>query len=161
MGLADVATNVMTPVAAAVPGLTWEVSTRAQAQHASPPRVLWVPLTGAYSGARKDRHNPRNIYTWRQSVRIDVWGETVQQVESVHALVVRELHHEAHAVMTLGAGRWQEIEGAMNLGELYSFNVELQFALTEATSTTVTIDTATHDPTDTSAGDGFMDHGEQ
>lgn len=161
MGLADVATAVMAPVATAVTGLTWELSTRAQPKHASPPRVLWIPQGAGYGPARKDRSNPRPLYTWRQSVRVEVWGESIEQVESVHALVVRELHHQAHAVMRLSGGRWVDAEGATTLGELYTFTVDLDFALTDATAPSVTLDAAEQDTTGTTEGDGNLESGEQ
>jgi hypothetical protein len=161
MGLADVAAAVMTPVVTALPALTWELSTRAVPQHASPPRVLWIPQAGAYAPPRKDASNPRRLYTWRQSVRILVWAESITAVEELHTLVVRELHRTAHAVMRLGAGQWVDVEGATTLGELYSFAVDFDFAVTEATASTATIDTATADTDTTVAGDGSMDFGEQ
>lgn len=161
MGLADVVTAIMEPVATAVTGLTWALSTRAQPQHASPPRVLWIPQGAGYGPARKDASNPRRLYTWRQTVRVEVWGETVEQVESVHALVVRGLHREAHAVMRLSGGRWVDTEGATTLGELYTFSVDLDFALTEATATSVALDAAEQDSTGATDGDGNLDSGEQ
>lgn len=161
MGLADVASAVMTPVVTALPALTWELSTRAQPKHASPPRVLWIPQGGSYGPARKDASNPRRLYTWRQSVRVEIWGETIAQVEGVHALVVRELHHVACAVMKLGAGRWVDTEGATTMGELYTFTVDLDFALTEATEASVVLTAATTDDTGATAGDGVLESGEQ
>ncbi len=161
MGLADVAAAVMGPVAGAVTGLTWELSTRAAPQHASPPRVLWIPQAASYAPPRKDASNPRRLYSWRQTVRILVWAETIAAVEELHVRVVRELHRTAHAVMRLGAGQWVDTEGATTLGELYSFVVDFDFALTEATASTATVDTATADTDTTVAGDGSMDFGEQ
>ena len=161
MGLADVAADVMGPVATAVTGLTWEISTRAVPQHASPPRVLWIPQAASYGPPRKDASNPRRLYTWRQTVRVMVWAETIAAVEELHVRVVRGLYRQAHAVMRLGAGQWVDVEGATTLGELYSFLVDFDFALADATASTATIETATADTSSSAAGDGFMDFGEQ
>ena len=90
---------VMPYADAAVPTVTHAVTTR-DPGHGAPPRVVWRPQSDAFSAPRKGS-TPRSIRTVRMGFAVEVWGETVAQVETLREAILRGLASEMRRRTTL------------------------------------------------------------
>jgi hypothetical protein len=107
---------VMPTVVAAVPTVTHVVTTR-DPGHGAPPRVLWRPEVDAFVPARKGSI-PRSITGIRMTFAVEIWGETVAQVETLREALLRGLHAVAAGSWSATSGQWAPV-GMVDAGELY------------------------------------------
>lgn len=108
---------VMPYAVAAVPTVTHAVTTR-DPGHGAPPRVVWRPQSDAFSAPRKGS-TPRSIRGVRMTFAVEVWGETVAQVETLREAIIRGLHAVVAGSWDATGGQWAA-PGMVDAGELYT-----------------------------------------
>lgn len=160
---------IMPAVLTAIPGTTSEVSTRGLPEHASPPRVIWVPGDDEWGAAQK---RPRGGYasgkslaTCHAGVDLHCWGATRPDTWALVRAVVRSLVTHlggAAEVCRIRRGRWIAVTGAATHGEAYVLSIAVAMdvpALPDPPATT-TPTSAAIDATGAVAGDGYLNAGE-
>lgn len=137
--ISELATAVMPSVLADIAALypaaspvQWAVSSRESNRYGSPPRVVWVPSRDGFEGAQKRTFGGQNgqhsIATRVAGVRIELWGETIEQTEDLLESVVRALLKgggPARVGVTILSGQWIEAPGENALGEGYALSLTL------------------------------------
>lgn len=146
-------TAVMASVAAAVSGTTHEVTTRTP-PHGAPPRLVWRPQADAFGPARKATAPvPRSLATVRMTFAVEIWGESVAQVETLREAVLRGLHATAPGSWQALGGVWAE-PGMVDAGELYTLTCAVSGQQHDATPATETLtDAALTPPASSDAGE--------
>lgn len=159
MGLANFYAAVMARVTAT--GLTHALSTRESAEHASPPRVLWVPSRDTFGPGRKTSATDTHVASCDAAVVIEVWGADVEAVEDLREQLLSAIYTEGHGAFTISGGQWVAEPGAVSLGEKYFLAVSFKFPQRlRPTPTTVTIAAVAPDTTGSATDDGNLDVGE-
>ncbi len=129
------------PGVAPSPALSWEVSTRAQAENHSPPRVLWVPQVDGFGPPRHAHATQRTIWTCTTTVALVVWALSTDQVEAIREALLSELERITGGSVQIIAGKWGSERAQLDLGESYELHIAFaipQRALPVPATTTVT-----------------------
>lgn len=92
MSQAALIAAIMAEVAVDVPTVTMAVGAREASAHGAPPRVEWVPTTGAFRGPQGQGGRPRALRARWTRWAVKCWGETFAAAEALSAAVVRALH---------------------------------------------------------------------
>lgn len=160
---------IMPDVVAAIPTATSEVSTRGLPEHASPPRVIWVPGDDEWAAPQKRPRagyaTGRSLATCMAGVDLHCWGATRADTWVLVRAVVRSLVTRlggADGVSRIRRGRWISVTGAVTHGEAYVLSIAVALdvpALPDPPRTT-TPTSAAITATGAVAGDGYLDAGE-
>lgn len=138
-------TAVMASVTAAVSGTTHEVTTRTP-PHGAPPRLVWRPQADAFGPARKATARvPRSLATVRMTFAVEIWGESVAQVETLREAVLRGLHATVPGSWQALGGAWAE-PGMVDAGELYTLTCAVSGQQHDSPVTTSTLTDAAITP---------------
>lgn len=135
--LSELAAAVMPGVVAdfaslypAAPAVSWDVSTRALAEHAAPPRVVWVPTRDDFRGAQKRTTGGASLQhslgTRVAGARAVCWGETIDATEDLAEALVRHLLRAGGSGaegVSVESGLWVDATGATTLGEDYALSI--------------------------------------
>ena len=114
--IAALVAAVMPYAVAAVPTVTHAVTTRDQPRRTA--RVVWRPQSDAFSAPRKGS-TPRSIRSVRMVFAVEIWGETVAQVETLREAILRGLHAVVAGSWDATGGQWAA-PGMVDAGELYT-----------------------------------------
>lgn len=160
---------VMPDVVTEVAGTTHELSTRALDEHATAPRIVWIPDGDVWGAPQKRTRGGgstgRAIATVMAGVIVHVWGVDRAQTWTLVCAVVRSLRKRlggADEVLRFGRGAWQSTQGAMTLGESYQLQVAVAIDVPALPDppTTLRPTGARLDATASVPGDGNLDAGE-
>lgn len=138
-------TAVMPAVVAAVPTAQHAFTTR-DPGHSAPPRLVWRPVSDAFGPPRRQTTAPpRPVASIRMTLSVEIWGESIAQVETLREAVLRGLHATIPGGWQAQGGTWAA-EGIASLGELYTLVVAVEGQQHDATPTTAVLTDASITP---------------
>jgi hypothetical protein len=154
--------DVVDVTGAAFSALTWALGRREDPRHASPPRVVWVPVAATPKPAQKHAFpsGARSVLTRVLQLEVRVWGETLAQADAVLAGVLAAAHRRWPGRWSYLGERWEADPAQMDLGELVTATVAVEFAVLDRPKTVATLIAATPDTTAAVAEDGVLHLGE-
>lgn len=168
--LDGIAAAVMPDVIAEIGGTTYEVTTRYQGVHATPPRVIFTP---AQRGDRWEapQKTPRgggatgkSLATCFAGVDLHCWGDSREAAWQLVKALARALKKRLgpEPFLFIDGGGWLTPQGATVKGEAYVLQIRaaLDVPATPAAPRTATPTQATFDHAHSTTGDGFTDAGE-
>lgn len=164
--LSDELTAVMGDVVdasgTAFAGLAWALGRRDDPRHASPPRVVWVPVGATPKPPQKHPFpsGARSVLTRVLQLEVRVWGETLGQAEDLLAGVLAAAHRRWSGRWGYLGERWETDPAQLDLGELVTATVAVELAVLDRPKTTANLTSATFDTTDAVTGDGVLHLGE-
>lgn len=92
MSQAALITAIMAEVAVDVPAVTTAVGAREASAHGAPPRVEWVPGSGAFRGPQGQGGNPRALKARWTRWAVRCWGADFAAAEALSGAVIRAMH---------------------------------------------------------------------
>lgn len=164
--LADEITAVMADVTdlsgASIAGLTYGVGRRELTLNASPPRVVWV-RTGAQPGPPVKSRFPtgtRSIMTRAMDLVLHVWGADENATDLLVAAVLAACHRRWFGAWSYKGEAWEDAPAQTDAGEMAVVRITVDTAVLDRPKTSVTLTSASPDPTPAVAGDGVLHVGE-
>ena len=147
---------------AAFSGLTWGLGRREDPRHASPPRVVWVPVAATPKAPQKHAFpgGARSVLTRVLQLEVRVWGETLHQADALLAGVLAAAHRRWPGRWSYLGERWETEPAQTDLGELVTATVAVELAVLDRPKTTANLIAANLDTTAAVAGDGVLHLGE-
>lgn len=160
--IAAVLSDVVDVTGAAISGLTFGVGRRELTLNTSPPRVVWV-RTGAQPGPPVKNHFPtgtRSVVTRSMELALHAWGSDENATDLLVAAVLAACHRRWHGRWSYRGETWESAPAQTEAGEMAVVRITVDTAVLDRPKTTVTIETASPDPTPAVAGDGVLHVGE-
>ena len=134
-------------------------------EHSRPPRVVWIPQSGAIQPARGAGGNPRPLWTRRLTVLADIWAATPEQADLLITLIGQALRRQLSTSARPISEEWPTGSRAkLALGHKVTLTISVDVPLTDAVAPTATL--TTHDQNGNGSapwavsGDGKLDTGE-
>jgi len=120
--------------------LTTKIGAQNVAAQDTPPRVVWVPTSDSYTGARLQRTEPRPVKTRNAGLSVHCWaGDLAATAELVND-VVAALHQTAWGNYQIKSGTWVEAAlAAKGMAYVIELTIEIPITLIEARETVVTV----------------------
>lgn len=122
--LTDICSQVAARLASMGVEATVEFGGHRLREHASPPRIVWVPTGGPGSAVRQPGEFPRRLHTRTPAVDVHVWAESYDAAEELVNDFLTAVHHVAHGSYAFNSETWSE-----GNSELSSLGVEVTLSI--------------------------------
>jgi hypothetical protein len=137
----------------------WAIGASKLAQHAAPPRYVWVPTRDRFGPAERAGGRQRALFTRIAGVDLHLWASDVADAEARMHAVINALYQEgATSVMPEGT-EWVP-EAVTERGTLVVLSLAIKVPVCEPAAAVAQATQALPDNTTTVAGDGKLDWGE-
>lgn len=149
------------PDGSAIDGLTSALGRRHVSEHASPPRVVWIPRNASPKGPVKSSFpsGARSIATRSLELLVRCWGADVDGADALAQAVLAAAHRRWHGRWAYLGEEWDVADAQVELGELVVIRVSVDLAVLDRTPTTARVTSA---PLSSAAtrGDGILQPGD-
>jgi hypothetical protein len=143
-------------------GLTYALGRRSIPEHASPPRVVFVLVSGTPQPAQKHSFpgGRRSLLTRALTLQALCWGADTDAALALSSAVLAAAQRRWGGRIAFAGEQWAEEPAVTDLGELVTLNFALQVAVLDRAPSLRTIATATPDSSAAVQGDGTLTVGE-
>lgn len=147
-----------------LPGLTFTFGGAELDRHGSPPRITWRLVRGEHEGTTRPGGNPRPLFNRRLEIEAHLWGADYEQTEAMLEAVARAVQKAAVGSFAPLREEWPAEDDDRRShsvkGRYCLLTFEALVPVTDATKTTVTVQTVNFDNATSSPTDGKLDAGE-
>ena len=149
------------PDGPAIAGLSYSLGRREVSAHASPPRVVWVPVRASPKPPVKSAFpsGARSIATRSLELSVRCWGADVDAADQIAQAVLAAAHRRWHGRWSYGGETWGATDAQVEFGELVTMSISVDLAVLDLTPTTARVTSAAFDPAAT-RGDGILQPGD-
>lgn len=149
------------PDGSAIDGLTHALGRRHVSEHASPPRVVWVPRAATPKPPVKSGFpsQARSVATRSLELVARCWGADVDAADAIAQAVLAAAHRRWHGRWAYLGEEWDTADAQVELGELVAVRISVDLAVLDRTPTTATVTTSILSAAGT-RGDGILTPGD-
>lgn len=129
------------------------------AQHAAPPRYVWVPRRGRYSPPERAGGNPRQLLTRLAELEVHIWGVSFGDTEARLHDLIRGLLVAAPTSVQVLEEDW-DAQSVVERGSLVILRLAVKLPIVDVPKRAARAVTIVPDATD-AAPDGVLQWGEE
>lgn len=145
-----------------ITGITYAIGRRAQALHASPPRVVWL-LAGGPGGTGLEKRFPggrRSLLTRLPVLRAVCWGADYDATLDLSGAVLAAMARRYGGRVVYQGEEWETDPASTDYGEAVVLSWQWPLAVLDRAPSRVTVTSTSLDTTAAVAGDGTIHLGE-
>ena len=160
--IAVIMADATTVVGAAITGLSYAIGRRSLPVQDSPPRVVWVRTEGAPGAPVKNAFpsRARSLLTRTLTLELHCWGADEDATDALVAAVLAACHRRWFGRWEYVGETWVDVPAQIELGEKSVVRITVDTAVLDRPMTSVTLTSASIDPTPAVASDGVLHVGE-